>query len=105
MDGTLNVQLPLGASYDSYNTYIYVNIIDNYGGTTTFQLPSPVQVYPNTNLLQEVTDQLLNPNDGGSIVQALYSGNSQLTTQTLLTISSVLNAVNTSGLNTVRFYN
>jgi hypothetical protein len=100
-DGTLSLQLPLGPATDGYKTYLYVNIIDNDGGTTTYQFPSPVVVNQSANLLQTVTDQLLNPTGGGNIVEALYNGDSQLTTQTLLTISSVLNSVNTSAYNTV----
>lgn len=103
LDGTLSLELPLGASYDSYNTYLYVNVIDNDGGVTTYQFGAPIQVNPNPNILQAITEQLLNPLGGGAILNALYSGNSQLTTQTLLTISSVLNDANITSLNTVRF--
>lgn len=101
LDGSLSVQLPEGSATDNYNTYIYVNIVDNDNGVTTYEYALPIQVKPNSDMLADITSQLLNPNGGGSILTSLYSGNSQLATQTLLTISAALNNVNTTGLNTV----
>lgn len=96
MDGSLNIPLPQGASYDSYNTYIYVNIVDNDNGVTTFRLPSPVQVNPNSQILNTIIQQFLNPSMGGSILNTLYTGNSAQTTQTLLLLSSALNGASQS---------
>jgi hypothetical protein len=101
LDGSLSVQLPEGSATDNYNTYIYVNIVDNDNGVTTYEFALPIQVKPNSDMLADITSQLLDPNGGGSILTSLYSGNSQLATQTLLTISAALNNVNTTGLNTV----
>lgn len=78
--------------------------MDNDNGVTTYRLSMPVQVNPNPGILQEITNQLLNPLGGGSILEALYSGDSQLTIQTLLTISSVLNGVNISEFNSVSLF-
>lgn len=94
--GSFSSQLPLGAVYDSYRLYIVVDIVDNDNGVTTYQIPSAVVVEPDMSLLSLISQQLSNPNAMNSLSSILNSGNSQLTTQTVLAISSLLNSVSLS---------
>lgn len=94
--GSISSQLPVGAVYDSYNLYISVNIIDNDNGVTTYQIANPVVVQPAQSDLASIIQQLLDPNSANSLNSILYSGNSQLTTQTILSISSMLNGASLS---------
>lgn len=92
--GNLSLQLPEGAYYDSYKTYINVKIIDNDGGVTLFQIATPVVVTPDLSILNSIQTQLTNPT---SYIQSLLSGgDSQTTLQALLAISSLLNGVSLS---------
>lgn len=93
LTGVLMTQLPNGAPADSNRLYIYVNIIDNDNGVTTFQIATPVQVDPDMGVLNSVIQQLSDPTNTGTINNVLASGNSQLATSVLLSVASLLNSV------------
>ena len=63
---------------------------------TTYQIANPVVVQPAQSDLASIIQQLLDPNSQNSLNSILYSGNSQLTTQTILSISSMLNGASLS---------
>lgn len=100
MSGVLETQLPNGSPLDSNRLYIYVNVIDNDKGVTKFSLTNPVQVDTDLAVLNSVIQQLSDPTSTGAINNVLASGNSQLATSVLLSVSSLLNSVTyTSGSN------
>lgn len=94
--GSFSSKLSLGAVYDSYRSYVVVDIIDNDNGVTTYQIANPVVVKPDTSLLDLITSELSNPSGQNSLTSILYSGDSQVTTQTISAISSLLNGASLS---------
>jgi len=79
-----NLQLPQGPQSDSYQIYLSVNIVDDTNGVTTYSLPSPVVVLPNTNLLSD-------PSSNVQLMTELNSGNVNLVARNAIAIASGLN--------------
>ena len=88
--------LPIGPSTDSYRLYLYVNIIDNDNGVTTYNISTPIQVQPDTSTITNLIQELSNPSSTGTISNILASGNSQVATTVLLSVSSLLNSASSS---------
>lgn len=57
--GQLEIELPQGAKSDSYHLYLFVNIIDDLGGTFTYYLKNPVIVQPNDDLKNSLSSEIL----------------------------------------------
>lgn len=97
LNGVLSSQnLPIGPSTDSYRLYLYVNIMDNDNGVTTYNITTPIQVQPDTSTLSNIMQELSNPTSTGTITNILASGNSQVATTVLLSVSSLLNSASSS---------
>jgi hypothetical protein len=97
LTGVLSTQnLPIGPSTDSYRLYLYVNIIDNDNGVTTYNISTPIQVQPDTSTITNLIQELSNPSSTGTISNILASGNSQVATTVLLSVSSLLNSASSS---------
>jgi len=82
--GVGNLQLPQGPQSDSYQIYLSVNIFDDTNGVTTFSLPSPVVVLPNTNLLSD-------PSSNVQLMTELNSGNVNLVARNVIAIATGFN--------------
>ena len=90
-NGALETQLPQGAVYDSYNMFISVEIIDQDDGVTYYDIQNPVVVKPNISLVNSMIDRLISADPKLPQNVDLFKGDSQLSVQTILSISSVLN--------------
>ena len=90
-NGTLSTTLPQGAVYDSYNLYISVEIVDDNEGIAYFDIATPIVVSPDTTYVQNIISSLINIDPKLSLNAQMFKGNSQLSMQTILSISSVLN--------------
>jgi hypothetical protein len=90
-DGVLNIQLPQGPDTDSYNIYLFVNVIDDSLGTTVYNLPNPVQVKPNENLANELLGDILSNDPRSPFLSNLQSGNLNTIAKTIIGIASVFN--------------
>jgi len=93
-NGYLTIQLPQGPQSDSYFVYLSVNIIDDFNGKTTSQLPMPVQVLPNNND-SNIFEAILT-NNGESLntetMIELNSGNLNLISKNVISLSNALNS-------------
>lgn len=96
LTGTMSNTLPNGSPSDSNRLYLYVNIIDNDNGVTTYYIPTPVEVDPDMGALNSIIQQLSNPTSTGAINNILASGNSQAATSVLLSVASLLNVASTT---------
>ena len=90
-DGVLETQLPQGAVYDSYNMFMSVEIIDQDDGVAYYHIQNPVVVKPNMSFVNSMIDQLISADPKLPQNVDLFKGDSQLSIQTILSISSVLN--------------
>lgn len=90
-NGSLSTALPQGAVYDSYNLYISVEIVDDNEGIAYFDIATPVVVSPDTTYVQNIIDSLINIDPKLSQNAQMFKGDSQLSMQIILSISSVLN--------------
>jgi hypothetical protein len=91
--GVISLQLPQGSQLDSYFIYLSVNIIDDFDGKTTFQLPSPIQVVTN-NTKSNIFDTILSSNGESLNIQTLNelkSGNLNLISKNAIVLSNALN--------------
>jgi len=106
-DGVLPVQLPQGPDYDSYKIYLFVNVIDDSYGTTVYNLPDPVYVYPNREIADNLLNEILADSPRSTIVTSLSSGNLKTvanfvtTLSTQLNIQSAMNATNDTNSTTL----
>ena len=95
-NGVVILQLPQGLQIDSYFIYLLVNIIDDSDGTTTFTLPSPVQVLPNNNT--SVLEAIIYSNEDSlnsqTIIEELNSENLNLISKNVISLSNSLNDQN-----------
>ena len=82
--GIGNLQLPQGPESDSYFIYLSVNIIDDTNGVTTFTLPNPVVVLPNSDLLSISSTNT-------QLMTELNSGNVNLVASNAIAIANGLN--------------
>ncbi len=82
--GVGNLQLPQGPQSDSNHIYLSVNIVDDTNGVTTYSLPSPVVVLPNTNILS-------NSSSNVQLMTALNSGNVNLVAINVIAIATGFN--------------
>jgi len=89
--GNLSVQLPQGPMSDAHNIYLFVNIIDDTLGTTVCNLTSPIPVTPNSLLVQDLMGSISSNDMTNSIYADLNSGNLNLVTNNVVSLSTALN--------------
>ena len=70
---------------------IYVQILDNDGGITSYSINQPVYVVPNVTKLQTLIDQLVEVNPTANFNINLNNGLSLLSIQDISSLSSLLN--------------
>jgi hypothetical protein len=90
-NGALNTQLPLGASYDSYQLSIFVQIMDNDNGISYYTISNQLVVQANTSATESIFSAILNTDTSSSVLSTLNSGSPEASISTILTLSSVLN--------------
>ena len=89
--GNVNLQLPPGPISNSFALNLYVNIIDNDGGITVYDIPTPVYVYPDTTLIEEM-NEILNLNSNSTLYSKLLGGNIQSCAQHIVSYAITINS-------------
>jgi hypothetical protein len=89
--GNLSIQLPQGPKSDSYRIYLFVNIIDDSLGTTVYNLTLPISVTSNKLLVQNLMGSISSNDMSNSIYADLNSGNLNLVTKNVVSLSTSLN--------------
>ena len=96
--GWLSTQIPNGPSYDSYNVYLIVKVIDDFGGITAYTSANlNIQVLLNTSLSSQLMGQMLSSSTVSSLMQDMFSGDPQKIIQNVNGLSSMLNSMASSG--------
>ena len=95
-NGILKLQLPQGPQIDSYFVRLLVNIIDDSNGKTVFNLTTPIQVLPNNS--SNVFESLIYNNASNQQRIELNSGNLNLISKNVISLSNTLNTQNVSFL-------
>jgi len=90
-DGILAVQLPQGPESDSYHLYVFVNIIDESYGFTTYHIDKPVQVFPNTELVEQLFKTSLTKDPRNQAVVSLNTGNLKTVSSFVTTLTTEIN--------------
>ena len=95
--GELEIELPQGAKSDSYKLYLFVNIIDDLGGTLVYNLNMPVIVESNELLKQSLSSEMLSTNPSTDIsissdfLQQLNSGDVKTVSKNVINMANELN--------------
>jgi hypothetical protein len=91
--GTVNVLLPVGLASDSYHLYLYVQVIDDIGAITVYNIPTPVTVTIDTAYAANLTADLTSANS--SALAMLNNSNPASAVNQALAIASVVDATAT----------
>ena len=87
--------LPQGPEYDSFNMSVYVEIVDDSGGVTTFTIPTPVTVQPvNDSVLSNLLNQIVLSDTNSIANKDLFSGDLRKTSSLMSSLASMLNRKN-----------
>ena len=89
--GTFEVKLPQGPAYDSYGMYLIVNVIDDSGGATVYEIPTVVNVYPNDQLADQIANSLFDTTQSSPFLLDINSGNLNLVSKNVISLTSVFN--------------
>ena len=96
-NGRLEIELPQGAKSDSYKLYLFVNIIDDLGGTLVYYLKTPVIVGSNTGLKDSLSSEILGSDQNTDIstssefVQQLNSGDIKTVSKNVINMATAFN--------------
>jgi len=83
--------LPQGPESDSYNIYLFVNIIDDSYGTTVYTILTPVHVTPDNQLANKLATSISNNDPNSPVLQALNSGNLNVVAKSVIALTTVFN--------------
>ena len=93
----MEIELPQGAESDSYKLYLFVNIIDDLGGTLVYNLKSPVIVESNEDLKESLSSEILGSDQSNDIstssefVQQLNSGDIKTVSKNVINMATAFN--------------
>ena len=88
--------MPQGPESDSYKIYLFVNVIDDSSGTTTYPISTPVVVTPNDKLADDLATILATNDPSSQLNVALNSGNLNLVAKNVIALTTVFNIQSSS---------
>jgi hypothetical protein len=89
-NGQYITQLQQGPDFDSNKMYFYVQVFDNYGGISVYNISSFATITSNNDFLTQNLNDIISGSVGSPVNSILLSGNTQKTLQTINSISSML---------------
>ena len=89
--GYLSLKLLPGAVYDSYKMRIFIQIYDNDGAFTIYQINNSIIVKPDVSNLATLINQLISMDKNANINAILSQGSTLLTIQQIIGVSALLN--------------
>jgi hypothetical protein len=96
-NGRLEIELPQGAKSDSYKLYLFINIVDDLGGTLVFNIKNPVIVESNDDLKLSLATEILGSNQytdistSSDFVQQLNSGDVKSVSKNVINMATAFN--------------
>ena len=81
---------------DAYKIYLFVNIIDDSGGTTVYNITTPVIVTSNNALANNLASAISSNDPASPLLTDLNSGNLNLVAKNVIALSSVFNIQSTA---------
>jgi hypothetical protein len=94
---TFDVKLFAGAIYNSNQINLYVQVYDNDGAFTIYEIPQSINVYPHEINLISLMNDLTTENPSFESNKILYEGSFLKSIQEIQRISSLLNEQSLSG--------
>ena len=91
LNETFDVKLFAGAIYNSNQMNLYVQVYDNDGAFTIYEMPQPIAIYPNETNLTSLMNDLITENPSFESNINLYEGSFLKSIQEIQRISSLLN--------------
>jgi hypothetical protein len=88
---TFEVKLFAGAVYNSNQMNLYVQVYDNDGAFTIYEIPQSITVYPHETNLTSLMNDLITENPSFESNIILYKGSFKESIQEIQKISSLLN--------------
>ena len=88
---TFGLRLFVGAIYNSYQVNVYVQIYDNDGAFTVFNIPESLMIYPNETNLEIIMNNLISEDPSLQTNIILNEGSLVASIQEIQRISSLLN--------------
>jgi hypothetical protein len=92
MTTNYTTKLFAGPSYNSYQIHIYVQVYDNNGAFTIYNIPTPITLIPDLINLDSTMDKLISADPLFSTNIVLNQGSYLKSIQIIQSISSLLNA-------------
>ena len=83
--------MPQGPDSDLNRVYIFVNVIDDQTGTTVYDIPIPVTVFPDNQLATNLANSISTNDPTCPALVALNSGNLNLVAKNVIGLTSVFN--------------
>ena len=71
--------------------YLIVNVIDDSGGATVYEIPTPVNVYPNDKFADDIANSLMDTTQSSPFLLDINSGNLNLVAKNVISLTSVFN--------------
>jgi hypothetical protein len=101
LNNIIQTKLPQGPEYSGFNMAMYLRIIDDTNGVTTYQIGNQVTVHPDNNDTSTLLNDILNSNTGSTFTKDLFSGDLKKNAQTISTLSSLINSKSYSDKNSL----
>lgn len=89
--GSFTAALPTGQSNNSYELYMTVQLYDIFNSIASYQISTPVVVYPNSSFLVGTIQNVLNSVTSDTLVQMIQSPDLTTVTSTVVSIASSVN--------------
>lgn len=90
-EGSIAIPLPEGLANDSYKLTLYVKVIDDFEGISSYTVGT-VTVLPNVTLTTELINQFFDTSGTNSVYQVLKSGNLSIVSQFIISMSIALDS-------------
>ena len=87
-NGFIKVKLPVGPAEDSNKVYIFIRIIDDFGGVTLYTINDPIIVNPNVSLARGLLNEMGINSNLNYFIKQILTGNLQVCSENILTLMS-----------------
>jgi hypothetical protein len=89
LNGSVSIQLPPGPNYDAFKLKIFVQIYDNLGAISVYNITTCVTVQINASSIESIVNDVLSP--VSLVTTSILSSDLKSSANQILTIASLIN--------------
>lgn len=89
--GKANIELPLGAIYDSFKLTLFVQIMDELDAITVYIIPTQIISEMKNGFLDALSKEVLLGSENSNFSIELFSGEFQQVAKNIISFTSILN--------------